>query len=417
MGTSATLAGHGPSPQSDLVTPALRLAAIVCLCAATNAAAQTAPGAAVEVVQSKSGPIRVERLAKLSEPWGMTFLADGRLLITEKPGRLRVYSDGRLSEPVAGVPAVAYRAQGGLLDVEIDPDFARNGLVYLYFVEAAEQQPKDAQDPGDPRFGEFNDKADTTLKGGAVARGRLEGEALRDVKVIWRQVPKTIGRGHFGGRLVFGADGKLLITSGDRMRFDPAQDLATNLGKVVRINPDGSVPDDNPFAKKQGARAEVWSVGHRNPLGAAIEPASKRLWIHEMAPAHGDELNIPEPGKNFGWPLVSNGDNYDGSVIPDHPTRPEFVAPMYYWHPAISPSGLIFYKGNRFPEWLGNALLGGLSSEVLLRLTLDGNRVKSEERIGLNRRIRDVIEAADGAVLLLTDGKEGELLRLTPSPR
>jgi glucose/arabinose dehydrogenase len=412
MGTCASFAWSGSWLRS-----AGRLAAIGCLCGAAGAAAQTGPGAAAEVVHSKSGPIRVERLAQLSEPWGMAFLPDGRLLITEKPGRLRLYSDGKLSEPVAGVPAVAYRGQGGLLDVEIDPDFARNGLVYLYFVEAAEQQPKDAQDPGDPRFGEFNDKGDATLKGGAVARGRLEGETLRDVKVVWRQVPKTIGRGHFGGRLAFAADGKLLVTSGDRMRFDPAQDLATNLGKVVRINPDGSVPDDNPFAKKQGARADVWSVGHRNPLGAAIHPASKRLWIHEMAPAHGDELNIPEPGKNFGWPLVSNGDNYDGSVIPDHATRPELAAPIYYWHPAISPSGLIFYEGSRFADWQGNALLGGLSSETLLRLTLDGNRVKSEERIGLRRRIRDVAEAADGAVLLLTDAKEGELLRLTPSSR
>lgn len=417
MATYATLASSRLSTaRYDAIAAALRIATIAALCSA-GTAAQPETSAVAEVVQTKAGPVSVERLATLSEPWGMTLLPGGRVLITEKPGRLRHYSDGKLSAPLAGVPTVAYRAQGGLLDVEIDPGFARNGLVYLYFAEAAEQQPKDAQDPGDPRFGQFNDTADTTLKGGAVARGRLDGETLRDVKVIWRQVPKTIGRGHFGGRLVFAPDGKLFITSGDRMRFDPAQDLATNLGKVVRINPDGSIPDDNPFAKKQGAQPDIWSLGHRNPLGAAVHPASKRLWIHEMSPWHGDELNIPEPGKDFGWPVVSNGDNYDGSPIPDHATRPEFVAPIYYWHPAVSPSGLIFYSGTRFAEWRGNALLGGLSSEVLLRLTLDGNRVKSEERICLHRRIRDVVEAPDGSVLVLTDAKDGELLRLTPSSR
>jgi aldose sugar dehydrogenase len=373
--------------------------------------------AAAEVVQTKSGPVSVERLAALVEPWGMSALPDGRVLVTEKPGRLRLYSDGKLSEPISGVPAVAYRGQGGLLDVEIDPDFATNGLVYLYFVEAAETQPKDARDVHDPRTGPDFDKEDNLLKGGAVARGRLDGNQLRDVRVVWRQVPKTIGRGHFGGRLAFGADGKLFITSGDRQRFDPAQDLASNLGKVVRINPDGSIPQDNPFVKKEGARPDVWSLGHRNPLGAAIHPTSKLVWIHEMGPWHGDELNGPAPGKNYGWPAVSNGDHYDGTPIPDHPTRPEFEVPIDYWHPAISPSGFAFYAGSLFKDWRGNAFIGGLSSESLIRLTLEGNVVKSEERIGLHRRIRDVLEARDGSVLLLTDAKDGELLRLTPAAR
>jgi aldose sugar dehydrogenase len=391
------------------VGPAVVLSVVV-------AAARQA-GAADEVIQTKSGPVKVERLAALSEPWGMTVLPDGRLLLTEKPGRLRTYADGRLSEPIGGLPRILYRDQGGLLDVEIDPAFARNGLVYLYYTEAAEQQPADARDTRDTRVGTGQDLQDNVLKGGAVARGRLDGNQLRDVKVVWRQEPKMIGRNHFGGRLAFAPDGTLFITSGDRQRFDPAQDAASNVGKVVRINPDGSIPADNPFAKKQGARPDVWSLGHRNPLGAAIHPKTKALWIHEMGPKHGDELNIPEPGKNYGWPVVSNGDNYDGTPIPDHATRPDLAEPAEYWHPAISPSGFAFYTGSLFPQWGGSALIGGLSSEALIRLTLDGNKVKEEERIPMQRRIRDVAQAPDGAVLVLVDAKDGALLRLTPAPR
>jgi glucose/arabinose dehydrogenase len=253
------------------------------------------------------------------------------------------------------------------------------------------------------------------LKGGAVARGRLEGNQLRDVKVIWRQVPKQIGRGHFGGRLVFAPDGKLFITSGDRMRFDPAQDMTGNLGKIIRINPDGSIPADNPFVNNKDYQPDIWSAGHRNPLGAAINPATKKLWMHEMGPWNGDEINIPEAGKNYGWPVVSNGDNYDGSPIPDHPTRSEFATPAFYWHPAISPSGMIFYTGTLFKDWNGNVLLGGLSSESLIRLTLQSDTIKNEERIGIRKRIRDVIQAPDGSVWVLTDYKDGELLRLVPS--
>ena len=366
------------------------------------------------IIQSKTGKLIVERLAKLSEPWGMGFLPDGRLLVTEKPGRLRIFADGKLSEPVGGLPKIDYYQQGGLLDVEIDPGFSGNQLVYIYYVEAAEIQPKGARDPGDKRFGEYNDTTDVMLKGGAVARGRLDGNSLRDVKVIWRQYPKTIGRGHFGGRLVFAADGKLFITSGDRMRFEPAQDPSNNLGKIVRINPDGSIPKDNPFINRRGARPDIWSMGHRNPLGSAINPSTKKFWMHEMGPWNGDEINISDPAKNYGWPTVSNGNNYDGSKIPDHPARPQFSPPAYYWHPAISPSGMTFYTANLLPEWNGNLLLGGLSSESLFRLTLEGNVIKSEERIFLQKRIRDVVQAPDGSVWLLTDYKDGELLRVRP---
>ena len=213
------------------------------------------------------------------------------------------------------------------------------------------------------------------------------------MQVIWRQEPKTVGRGHFGNRIVFAPDGKLFITSGERMRFDPAQDLASNLGKVVRVNKDGSLPGDNPFAGREGARGDVWSYGHRNMLAAAID-ASGRLWVVEMGPLGGDELNLVQPGKNYGWPLVSNGDNYDSSMIPDHPSRRDLQAPVRSWSPVISPSGAIFYTGALFPAWRGQMLLGGLSSRSLIRLAIDGERVAVEERIDLKRRIRDVIQGA-----------------------
>ncbi len=369
---------------------------------------------AAEVLNTKSGPVNVERLAGLEYPWAMAFTPDGGLLITEKPGRLRLYSGDKLSEPIKGVPKVTYRGQGGLLDVEVDPDFGRNHLVYLSYSEAAEQQPSGAKLIPDPRLGKGVDKEDNVLKGAAVARGRFEEGELREVTVIWRQVPKTIGLGHNGGRLVFGPDGKLFITSGERQRFEPAQDLHSNLGKIVRINSDGSIPEDNPFVKKEGALPDIWTFGHRNPLGAAIHPISKELWIDEMGPAGGDELNIIERGKNYGWPIVSNGDNYDGTPIPRHSTRAEFAAPIFSWNPVISPSGLSFYTGNLFKQWRGHALIGGLSSKALIRVAVNGNKAAEEERIPLKRRIRDVIEAPDGAVLLVTDAKDGELLRLTP---
>ena len=239
---------------------------------------------------------------------------------------------------------------------------------------------------------------------------------MRDVQVIWRQVPKTIGRGHFGHRLVFGPDGMLYITSGDRMRFEPAQSEKSNLGKVVRIHPDGSVPKDNPFAGKQDASGDIWSMGHRNMLAAAMDPNSNQLWVWEMGPLGGDEMNPVQAGKDYGWPAVSNGDNYDNSHIPDHPSRRDFVAPLRTWTPVISPSGATFYQGSLFP-WRGDALVGGLTAQGLVRLTLRDGRIQNEERIHLQRRVRDVLEGPDGSLLILTDYRKGELLHLTPVSR
>ena len=367
-----------------------------------------------EVVSLPWADAKVETLATLDNPWAMTFLPDGRLLITEKPGNLRIYADGKLSKPIGGVPKVEYHEQGGLLDVAVDPDFATNQLVYLSYTEAAPEQPADAKDEGDDRLGPYQDLNDVVLKGLAVARGRLEGDQLKDVKVIWRQTPKTIGRGHFGGQLVFGPDGALFITSGDRQRFDPAQDLGSTLGKIVRINPDGSTPADNPFVNQTGALPEIWSLGHRNPLGAAFEHSSGKLWVHEMGPKGGDEINIIEKGKNYGWPVVSEGSHYNDVPISHHAEKADFTPPLKFWNPSISPSALIFYTGDKFKDLKGNALLGGLSSEALIVLTIKDDQVTDDSIIKTERRIRDVAEMPDGTLLLLTDGDNAELLRLTP---
>lgn len=361
-----------------------------------------AQGGQSQTVSSSAGPIRVERLASLEFPWAVAALPDGRLLITEKPGRLRIFADGKLSAPVEGVPKTSYRErkaeQGGLLDVAVDPGFAQNRRIYLSYSEPAEKQSTDQKETNDPRFGGGIDMTDTMLVGGAVARATLDGNRLSGVQVIWRQAPKTIGRGHFGHRMVFGSDGSLFVTSGDRMRFDPAQDSKSSLGKVVRITPDG--------------REENWSMGHRNMLALAMRPSGE-LWGIEMGPLGGDELNRIEQGKNYGWPVVSDGDNYDKSPIPDHKTHPEFQAPVKTWTPVISASGALFYDGALFP-WRGDLIAGGLSSQAIIRLTLDGNQVKNEERISMGRRMRDVVQAHDGALLAVTDDKQGELLRLSP---
>ena len=335
-------------------------------------------------------------MAQFSEPWAMTFLPDGRLLVTEKRGQLRVYTVGGSTATITGVPAVSYGGQGGLLDVVLHPGFAANNLVYFSYAEAG---------------------ANST-RGTVVARARLTlspqgGGSLSNVQVLWRQVPKVTGPNHFGGRIAFGADGRLWITSSERFQFQPAQDMNTNLGKIIRLNDDGSIPSDNPFASQGGVAAQVWSLGHRNIYGLAFD-SQGRLWSHEMGPRGGDELNIVERGSNYGWPIVSNGDHYDGTPIPDHPTRPEFNAPELFWNPVISPAGLIFYDANLFPQWRGNAFIGGLSSRGVVRVAINGTTAREAQRLNLNQRIREVEQGPDGAIWVLEDGSAGRLLRLTP---
>ena len=337
-------------------------------------------------------------ITQFDEPWAMAFLPDGRLLVTEKRGRLKLHTLGGQTTDVRGVPEVRYGGQGGLGDVVLHPGFANNNLVYLSYAEGGERG----------------------TAGAAVARARLAldagggGGALEDLAVVWRQQPKVEGGGHYGHRIAFGPDGFLYISSGERQKFDPAQDMQGNLGKVVRLNDDGSVPADNPFAERGGVTAQIWSLGHRNPLGLAFD-ADDRLWVVEMGPRGGDELNLVQRAANYGYPIVSNGDHYDGREIPDHPTRPEFNAPAVFWNPVISPSSLLFYSGGEFPQWQGDAFIGGLSSESLVRIEFDGERAREAERFAMGARIRAVEQGPDGAIWVLEDersGSRGRLLKL-----
>ena len=364
-----------------------------CQTASAQDRASIAQTAGARTLDTEAGRLRVETVAGgLDHPWALAFLPDGRMLVTERPGRLRfVSADGRLSEPLSGVPPVQAGRQGGLLDVALPPDFASSRLVYLAYSE-----------PGEGGTGT------------AVARGRLGDRGLEDVRVVFRQLPKVDGGLHFGARLAFARDGKLFVTLGERFKFDPAQDLSSHLGKIVRINPDGSVPPDNPFVNRPGVRPEIWSYGHRNPQGAAIHPETGELWESEHGPRGGDEINIPPAGGNHGWPLVSWGRHYDGRDIPDPPTRPDLVPSVHHWADTVSPSGIAFYAADAFPAWRGNLLVAGLTFDGLMRLTLDGRRVMGEERIRLGTRVRDVRQGPDGAVYALTDETDGRILRLAP---
>lgn len=351
---------------------------------------------AATVTPVAQAPFTVSTVAKFDEPWAMTFLPDGRLLVTEKKGALKVHAPSGKQHIINGVPKVAYAGQGGLGDVVLHPQYEKNSLVYLSYAEAGD---------GDTR-------------GGAVARAKLVldkegGGALRDVSVIWRQVPKVTGAGHYAHRIVFAPDGKLFITSGDRQKFDPAQDMQSNLGKTVRLNDDGSVPKDNPFADRDGVTAQIWSLGHRNALGIAFD-AQGRLWNHEMGPKGGDELNLVQRGANYGYPIVSDGDHYDGRPIPDHSTKPEFKTPVVVWQEVISPAGFIIYSGSQFPDWRGDGFIGGLSSESLVRVEFDGEKAREAQRFSMGARIREVEQGPDGAIWVLQDGKSGgQLLKLT----
>lgn len=351
-------------------------------------------------VQTKTG-IRVTEIAEnFDKPWALAFLPDKRMLVTEKPdGKLTLVTpDGKKSPPLAGLPKVDGRDQGGLLDVAIAPDFGASPFVYVSYYEPR----KDGN-------------------GLAVARGRLVGgerPRLEALQVIFRMQPTLDSTKHAGGRLVFAPDGMLFVTLGERSIMEgrvQARDLRSHFGKVVRIAPDGSVPKDNPFVGKDGARPEIWTLGHRNVLAADLDDR-KRLWVVEMGPRGGDELNLIATGKDYGWPTIGYGEEYSGERIHKSTQAPGLEQPVYYWDPVISPGALTIYRGNLFPEWKGNFLIAGLSSEALIRLVLKDDRVIGEERLLAERgdRVREVVEGPDGAVYLLTDSSNGKLLKLTP---
>jgi len=372
-------------------------AAMLAACNGTDSAAAPADDktTGAKAPAGAAAPFAISEIATFDEPWAMSFLPDGRLLVTQKKGALKLLTPGGTIGDIRGVPAVAYGGQGGLGDVVPHPDFADNGWIYLSYAEQGEGG----------------------TRGAAIARARLDfdpqgGGSLSGLTVIWRQQPKTPGSGHYGHRLTFGPDHKLWITSGDRQAFDPAQDMKTNLGKVIRLNDDGSAPSDNPFFDRGGVGAQAWTLGHRNLLGLAFD-ALGRPWVAEMGPQGGDELNLIVRGRNYGWPKVSNGDNYDGSDIPDHPTAAQYEAPKISWTPVIAPSSMIIYSGSAFPQWQGDALIAGLASEALVRVEFDGDSAREAARYEMGERIREVEQGPTGDIWLLEDGEDGRLLKLS----
>ncbi len=369
------------------------------VCALLLAAAIT-PAAAQQTFRSSAGNITVETVASgLAHPWALTFLPDGRLLVTERPGRLRIVTRGGvLSPPVANLPRVSASGQGGLLDVSLDRDYATNHTIYFCYAEPA---------GGGART--------------ALARARLDtGEVprLSDVKVIFQQQGPVSHGYHYGCRVRQARDGNLFLTMGEHSSDrEEAQNLANHLGKIVRIGPDGTVPPDNPFVGRPGVRPEIFSYGHRNVQGAEIHPTTGKLWAHEHGPRGGDEVNIIAAGKNYGWPVIGYGVNYSGTKAHETSSKPGMEQPIKYWVPSIAPSGMAFYTGNLFPQWQGSLFVGALAGQLLARLELDGERVVKEERLltNLRERIRDVRQGPDGAIWLVTDNPAGRILRITPA--
>jgi glucose/arabinose dehydrogenase len=367
-----------------------------------TAALFVAAAAAAQVVKTEEESFRVVTVTeRLEHPWGLAFLPDGRMLVTERAGRLRIVGrDGKLApQPVGGLPKIEEYGQGGLLDVALHPRFAENGLVYLSFA-----------DRGDGGYGT------------AVLRGRLAGPIenarLENVEVIYRQMPKSRGGRHFGSRLVFDRAGFLYITQGDRGEQERAQKLDDLAAKVVRLHDDGRIPQDNPFAGKAGARPEIFTVGNRNVQGAALHPATGELWSHEHGPQGGDEVNVLRAGANYGWPVITYGANYGtGTKIGEGTSKPGLAQPVHYWVPSIAPSGMAFYTGDRFPRWKGDLFVGALRDQLLVRLKLDGEKVVKEERMlqGTVGRIRDVRQGPDGFLYLLVDSSSGAIVRLEPA--
>lgn len=372
---------------------ALALSALGCTAAPAQGPAPRSPTPA-----STEGVVRTEVVARgLQHPWAIAFLPDGRMLVTERPGRLRIIgADGQVSSPLEGVPAVLARGQGGLLDVAIDPAFTENRLVYLSFAESDE----------------------SGTAGTTVVRGRLGEGRLEEVQAIYRQQPRLSGSGHFGSRLVFGRDNTLFVTQGDRMSYrDSAQALSAGMGKIMRINRDGSVPRDNPFVGRAGVLPEIWSYGHRNVQAAALHPGTGQLWTAEHGARGGDELNHPEAGKNYGWPVITYGIDYSGARIGEGAVKAGMEQPVYYWDPVIAASGMAFYTGDKYAGWNGSVLIGSMTPGGLVRLVLENGRVAREERyLGeLRRRIRDVQQGPDGFLYLVTDHDDGEVLRVVPA--
>jgi aldose sugar dehydrogenase len=359
-----------------------------------------------EIVGSDNVKLRATPLERFDSAWAMTFLPDGQALVSEKSGKLWLLDEsGKKRSLVANSPQVTPRGQGGLGDIILAADFATSKNVYLSYVEFAEQ--------------------DNSLSGAVVELAKLilsgEQASLQDRNIIWRQAPKMTGHGHYGQRLAISPDGYLFISSGERQKFDPAQNMAMNLGKVIRLNLDGSVPSDNPFYGNGEVSEQIWSLGHRNPLGLAFD-ANGQLWELEMGPRHGDELNRIQRATNYGYPVVSEGDHYNGTKIPDHASMPIYQAPEIAWVPAISPAGLMFYQGSVFPAWQGDAFVGGLSSQALIRIrmatTKDEENTQTTEaaRYAWGRRIREVEEGPNGEIFVLEDDQGGRLLKLEPMP-
>ncbi|ODN68587.1 PQQ-dependent sugar dehydrogenase [Methylobrevis pamukkalensis] len=390
--SDATATAENPplrqTPRLKAAMTAGTLAAALLLAPGAHAATLSESDIASEVIASG-----------LDHPWAVAFLGDGEVLVTERSGALRLIAGGRMSDPIAGVPDVVARGQGGLLDVALHPGFASNSRVYLSFSQAG--------DGG---------------AGTAVGYGILERDGatarLDDFKVIFQQLPKVNAGQHYGSRLVFAPDGTLYVTLGERGQGAPAQDLGSHLGKVVRIGDDGALPADNPFANAEsGARPEIWSYGHRNPQGAALHPQTGELWLVEHGARGGDEINKPEAGTNYGWPEISYGKHYSGGKIGVGTSAPGMAQPIHYWDPSIAPSGMTFYDGDLFPEWKGDILVGALKAQLLVRLDVEDGAVVGEDRLfaGKFGRIRDVRTGPDGAVYILTDASNGQLIRLVPS--